>query len=113
MPTISDPDVVYAGQQVTVPGGQPERHDPSQGSEHGDEESSPQPLPRHPEARRQHGRCARTRTQPHHRAHAHIVGPQQSEQRSGRAARTGSGRCFRGRLRDAPAQHQHLPVSLG
>ncbi|MET7721918.1 LysM peptidoglycan-binding domain-containing protein [Streptomyces mirabilis] len=113
LPTISDPDVVYAGQQVTVPGGQPERHDPSQGSEHGDEESSPQPLPRHPEARRQHGRCARTRTQPHHRARARIVGPQQSEQRSGRAARTGSGRCFRGRLRDAPAQHQHLPVSLG
>ncbi|MFE2964067.1 hypothetical protein ACFXKC_10405 [Streptomyces sp. NPDC059340] len=45
LPTISDPDVVYAGQQVTVPGTQPEQHDPSQDSEHGDEESSPQPAP--------------------------------------------------------------------
>nr|WP_323138652.1 hypothetical protein [Streptomyces mirabilis] len=45
LPAISDPDVVYAGQQVTVPGAQPERHDPSQTSEHGDEESSPQPAP--------------------------------------------------------------------
>ncbi|MFE2687434.1 hypothetical protein [Streptomyces mirabilis] len=45
LPTISDPDVVYAGQQVTVPGAQPERHNPSQDSEHGDEESSPQPAP--------------------------------------------------------------------
>ncbi|MFC9633882.1 hypothetical protein ACFTY8_32660 [Streptomyces mirabilis] len=45
LPTISDPDVVYAGQQVTVPGAQPEQHDPSQDSEHGDEESSPQPAP--------------------------------------------------------------------
>ncbi|MFF2515532.1 hypothetical protein [Streptomyces sp. NPDC058086] len=45
LPTISDPDVVYAGQQVTMPGAQPQQHDPSQGSEHGDEESSPQPAP--------------------------------------------------------------------
>ncbi|MFD7054282.1 hypothetical protein ACFWBS_38650 [Streptomyces mirabilis] len=45
LPAISDPDVVYAGQQVTVPGAQPDQHDPSQGSEHGDEESSPQPAP--------------------------------------------------------------------
>ncbi|MFE2697754.1 hypothetical protein [Streptomyces mirabilis] len=45
LPTISDPDVVYAGQQVTVPGAQPEQHDPSQDSKHGDEESSPQPAP--------------------------------------------------------------------
>ncbi|GAX57807.1 LysM peptidoglycan-binding domain-containing protein [Streptomyces olivochromogenes] len=45
LPAISDPDVVYAGQQVTVPGAQPERHDPSQDNEHGDKESSPQPAP--------------------------------------------------------------------
>ncbi|MER6377513.1 hypothetical protein ABT255_56885 [Streptomyces mirabilis] len=45
LPTISDPDVVYAGQQVTVPGAQPEQHDPSQPSEHGDAESSPQSAP--------------------------------------------------------------------
>ncbi|MFF3137592.1 LysM peptidoglycan-binding domain-containing protein [Streptomyces mirabilis] len=45
LPTISDPDVVYAGQQVTVPGAQPEQHNPSQPSKHGDEESRPQPSP--------------------------------------------------------------------
>ncbi|MET7897027.1 hypothetical protein [Streptomyces mirabilis] len=45
LPAISDPDVVYAGQQVTVPGAQPERHDPSEDNEHGDKESSPQPAP--------------------------------------------------------------------
>ncbi|MEU0820632.1 LysM peptidoglycan-binding domain-containing protein [Streptomyces mirabilis] len=45
LPTISDPDVVYAGQHVTVPGAQPEQHNPSQPSKHGDAESSPQPAP--------------------------------------------------------------------
>ncbi|MFE5082900.1 hypothetical protein [Streptomyces mirabilis] len=45
LPTISDPDVVYAGQQVTMPGGRPEQHDPSQDSEHGDEGSSQKPAP--------------------------------------------------------------------
>ncbi|MFE3410733.1 hypothetical protein ACFXMT_21140 [Streptomyces mirabilis] len=45
LPTISDPDVVYPGQHVTVPGAQPEQHNPSQPSKHGDEERSPQPSP--------------------------------------------------------------------
>jgi nucleoid-associated protein YgaU len=45
LPTISDPDVVYAGQQVTVPGAQLEQHDPSQPSEHDEKESSSQPAP--------------------------------------------------------------------
>ncbi|QDO05068.1 LysM peptidoglycan-binding domain-containing protein [Streptomyces sp. S1D4-23] len=45
LPTISDPDVVYAGQQVTVPGAHPQQHDSSQDSEHGDEGSSQKPAP--------------------------------------------------------------------
>ncbi|MFD8001157.1 hypothetical protein [Streptomyces mirabilis] len=45
LPTISDPDVVYAGQQVTMPGARPEQHDPSQDSKHGDEGRSQKPAP--------------------------------------------------------------------
>ncbi|MEU2284287.1 hypothetical protein ABZ614_20490 [Streptomyces sp. NPDC013178] len=44
LPAISDPDVIYAGQQVTVPGRQSDR--PPRGSDQGDEGGSQQtPIP--------------------------------------------------------------------
>ncbi|TQK49773.1 LysM domain-containing protein [Streptomyces sp. SLBN-118] len=45
LPTISDPDVVYAGQQVTVPGAQPDQHAPPQDSDHGDETDNHETTP--------------------------------------------------------------------
>ncbi|MGW7048528.1 LysM peptidoglycan-binding domain-containing protein [Streptomyces avermitilis] len=43
LPAISDPDVIYAGQQVTVPGAQPDQppQDRDQGDESGSQETTP------------------------------------------------------------------------
>ncbi|MFF0094598.1 hypothetical protein ACFYSF_32210 [Streptomyces canus] len=43
LPAISDPDVIYAGQQVTVPGAQPGQ--PPQDHDHGDESESRETTP--------------------------------------------------------------------
>ncbi|MFE1840695.1 hypothetical protein [Streptomyces sviceus] len=43
LPAISDPDVIYAGQQVTVPGNQPDQ--PPQDQDHGDESESQETTP--------------------------------------------------------------------
>ncbi|MER7568912.1 hypothetical protein ABTZ93_39185 [Streptomyces sp. NPDC097941] len=43
LPAISDPDVIYAGQQVTVPGAQPEQ--PPQDHDHGDESENRETTP--------------------------------------------------------------------
>ncbi|MEU5524674.1 hypothetical protein ABZ759_29435 [Streptomyces sp. NPDC047860] len=43
LPAISDPDVIYAGQQVTVPGAQPDQ--PPQDRDHGDEPESRETAP--------------------------------------------------------------------
>ncbi|MET9462622.1 hypothetical protein ABZY05_47865 [Streptomyces canus] len=43
LPAISDPDVIYAGQQVTVPGTQP--YQPPQDQDHGDESESQEATP--------------------------------------------------------------------
>ncbi|WP_020123809.1 LysM peptidoglycan-binding domain-containing protein [Streptomyces canus] len=43
LPAISDPDVIYAGQQVTVPGAQPDQ--PPQDHDHGDESESRETTP--------------------------------------------------------------------
>lgn len=40
LPEITNPDVIYAGQQVTVPNAQPERHDRPQDDSHDNESSS-------------------------------------------------------------------------
>ncbi|GGN81380.1 membrane protein [Streptomyces albiflavescens] len=40
LPKITNPDVIYAGQQVTVPGAQPERHDRPRADSHDDKSSS-------------------------------------------------------------------------
>lgn len=45
LPAISDPDVVYAGQQVTVPGAQPDQHAPPQDSDHDDETDNQETTP--------------------------------------------------------------------
>ncbi|MFD7283663.1 hypothetical protein ACFV80_43400, partial [Streptomyces sp. NPDC059862] len=45
LPAISDPDVIYAGQQVTVPGAQPEQDTPPRGSDQGDEAGSQETTP--------------------------------------------------------------------
>ncbi|MBA2949634.1 LysM peptidoglycan-binding domain-containing protein [Streptomyces himalayensis] len=37
LPAITDPDVIYAGQQVVVPGAQPDKHDLPQQNEQGEE----------------------------------------------------------------------------
>ncbi len=50
LPAISDPDIIYAGQKVTVPGGQPDG--PSKDRDQGDERGRQGPLPGIPEARR-------------------------------------------------------------
>ncbi|MCX4515977.1 LysM peptidoglycan-binding domain-containing protein [Streptomyces sp. NBC_01619] len=57
LPVISDPDVIYPGQQVTVPGAEPERDGQPQDSNQGDETgpAARRPLPRprrHPTASR-------------------------------------------------------------
>ncbi|WP_060903235.1 LysM peptidoglycan-binding domain-containing protein [Streptomyces europaeiscabiei] len=43
LPTISDPDVIYAGQQVSVPGAQPDQS--PQDREEGDESGTPETAP--------------------------------------------------------------------
>lgn len=43
LPAISDPDVIYAGQQVSVPGAQPDQS--PQDREEGDESGSPETAP--------------------------------------------------------------------
>ncbi|MFI9616766.1 hypothetical protein ACIHCM_34670 [Streptomyces sp. NPDC052023] len=43
LPVISDPDVIYAGQQVTVPGPQPDH--PPRGAAQGDEAGGQEPTP--------------------------------------------------------------------
>ncbi|GAB2765582.1 hypothetical protein [Streptomyces bullii] len=43
LPEITDPDVIYAGQQVTVPGTQTDQ--PPQGQGHGEESGSPETTP--------------------------------------------------------------------
>ncbi|MFD7407722.1 hypothetical protein ACFV7R_34840 [Streptomyces sp. NPDC059866] len=45
LPAISDPDVIYAGQQVTVPGAQPEQDTPPRGSDQGDAAGSQETTP--------------------------------------------------------------------
>jgi nucleoid-associated protein YgaU len=45
LPAISDPDVIYAGQQVTVPGAQTDQHAPPHDSDHGDESDSQETSP--------------------------------------------------------------------
>jgi nucleoid-associated protein YgaU len=45
LPAISDPDVIYAGQQVTVPSDQPDQHAPPHDSDHGDEAGSQETTP--------------------------------------------------------------------
>ncbi|MEU9014636.1 hypothetical protein AB0D12_33745 [Streptomyces sp. NPDC048479] len=47
LPAISDPDVIYAGQRVTVPGAQPDQ--PPGGSDHGDEAGSQETTPPAPQ----------------------------------------------------------------
>ncbi|GDY80301.1 hypothetical protein SAV31267_097860 [Streptomyces avermitilis] len=45
LPAISDPDVIYAGQQVTVPGAQPDPHTPPRDGDNGDEAGSQETTP--------------------------------------------------------------------
>ncbi|MDQ0956016.1 nucleoid-associated protein YgaU [Streptomyces phaeochromogenes] len=47
LPAITDPDVIYAGQQVTVPGAQPDQspQDRDQGDESGSQETTPPATP--------------------------------------------------------------------
>ncbi|MET7888433.1 hypothetical protein [Streptomyces avermitilis] len=45
LPTISDPDVIYAGQQVTVPSAQPDQHAPPRDSDDGDEAGNQETTP--------------------------------------------------------------------
>ncbi|MGI5380714.1 LysM peptidoglycan-binding domain-containing protein [Streptomyces sp. CA-251387] len=45
LPAITDPDVVYAGQQVTVPGGQPDQHDSALDGAQQDDSGSQQRTP--------------------------------------------------------------------
>ncbi|TLS45743.1 LysM peptidoglycan-binding domain-containing protein [Streptomyces montanus] len=45
LPAISDPNVVYAGQQVTVPGAKPDQHEPPHDSNHGDETDNQETTP--------------------------------------------------------------------
>lgn len=45
LPTISDPDVIYAGQQVTVPSAQPDQHAPPHDNDHGDETDNQETTP--------------------------------------------------------------------
>ncbi|MEU9370698.1 hypothetical protein AB0D71_39825 [Streptomyces avermitilis] len=45
LPAISDPDVIYAGQQVTVPGAQPDQHAPPRDGDDGDAAGSQEPAP--------------------------------------------------------------------
>ncbi|MFJ8786990.1 hypothetical protein [Streptomyces sp. NPDC102476] len=45
LPAISDPDVIYAGQQVTVPGAQPDQPPQDHDHDHGDESQSRETTP--------------------------------------------------------------------
>ncbi|WP_031498828.1 LysM peptidoglycan-binding domain-containing protein [Streptomyces bicolor] len=45
LPAITNPDVVYTGQQVTVPGGQPDQHDSAPNSAEQDDSGSQQRTP--------------------------------------------------------------------
>ncbi|MEV6653894.1 hypothetical protein [Streptomyces sp. NPDC051219] len=45
LPPISDPDVIYAGQQVTVPGAQPDQQAPPRDSDQGDEAAGRETTP--------------------------------------------------------------------
>ncbi|MDT0484505.1 LysM peptidoglycan-binding domain-containing protein [Streptomyces doebereineriae] len=45
LPAISHPDVIYAGQQVTVPGNQPDQPRQDQDQDHGDESESQEATP--------------------------------------------------------------------
>ncbi|MDQ1033479.1 nucleoid-associated protein YgaU [Streptomyces umbrinus] len=45
LPTITDPDVIYAGQQVTVPGARPDQHSPPHDSAPDDEADSQETTP--------------------------------------------------------------------
>lgn len=56
LPAISDPDVIYAGQKVTVPGTQPDRlsQDRARGDEPGSQETAP-PAPDKPGGEQQPG----------------------------------------------------------
>ncbi|MGP4009947.1 LysM peptidoglycan-binding domain-containing protein [Streptomyces sp. 4N124] len=56
LPAISDPDVIYAGQQVIVPGAQPDQpgQDRDQGDEPGSQESTP-PAAQKPDGTQQPG----------------------------------------------------------
>ncbi|MFF7889253.1 hypothetical protein ACH40F_51955 [Streptomyces sp. NPDC020794] len=89
LPTISDPDVVYAGQQVTVPGAKPGQLDPG---EHGNEEGSPPPAPpatQKPDAEQKPGAGTGDTTAPSHTTAPAPESPAPSTPASPTAEQTG------------------------
>ena len=114
LPAITDPDVIYAGQQVTVPGAQPDQHAPG-----------PRPAVTSRAARRPLPRPPRSPTASRSRARARVMSrrprqatPQRPHRRrrppAHRPAALPSSpdrirRSFRIGLRDAQAQHRRSP----
>ena len=113
LPTISDPDVVYAGQQVTVPGAQPDQHAPPHDGAPGDEtenREAPPPATQKPDGEQKPGTGSEDEEATVPGSTARL---RQNRRRPGPRAAVPPSSPGRNRAllpRHGPAQRQHFPL---